>query len=117
MPAIYVLIISGHKINNMKKTFREIVQTKLFDSVVAFLLFMIVTVGLSFAIGASFNTVAIIVDLILSFVVAGIVYSTSNSSKLSQSVVKRRSDHLAVVGLLAIGFLLFIVFMIVYIST
>jgi hypothetical protein len=101
----------------MKNTFREIVQTKLFDSVVAFLLFLIVTLGLSFAIGASFNAVAVIVDIILSLVVAGIVYSTSNSNKLSKQIVKRRSDHLAVVGLLAIGFLLFIVFMIVYIST
>lgn len=100
----------------MKKSFRNIIQTKLFDATLAFILFLIVTLGLSFAIGTTFNFISIIVGIMLSLVVAGIVYSTSNSKKLTSKVITRRSDHLAVVGMLAIGFLLFIVFMVVYLT-
>jgi NADH:ubiquinone oxidoreductase subunit 6 (subunit J) len=99
----------------MKKSLQKIVQTKLFDASLAFCLFLIVTLGLNFAIGATFNAVSIIIDIILSLAVAFIVFTTTQSKKLSHKIIKRRSEHLAVAGMLGIGFLLFIVFIIVYI--
>ncbi|MFA6197709.1 MAG: hypothetical protein WC734_00945 [Patescibacteria group bacterium] len=99
----------------MKKALQQVVITKQFDAVIAFAIFIMITLGIDYAIGMSFSASSILADTVISLAVAGVVYSNVDGKKLTRKVIKQRSDHFLVAGMLAIGFLLFCLFLISYI--
>jgi hypothetical protein len=101
----------------MKNTLKNIVETKLFEAMLAFVIFLIIILGLNMAIGVEIGPMSILADLVISLLVAGVVYIGAGNNKLHHKIIKRRSEHLEVAGLLAVGFLLFVVFLVVYITT
>jgi hypothetical protein len=98
----------------MKKTLQLIVQTRRFEAVLLFGLFMIVSLGMDYAIDGFYSLWSIMADTIMSLVVAGIFYADTDIQKLHPKTIKRRSDHFTLAGMLGIAYLLIVVFIISY---
>lgn len=100
----------------MKKTFQTIVQTRLFDALTSFVLFLIIALGIDYATESRFSLLTVLADIGISLAAAMIVYIGANRPPPHISILKRRSEHFAVAGKFAIGLLLFIMFIILYVS-
>ncbi|MBU0706794.1 hypothetical protein KKG41_00275 [Patescibacteria group bacterium] len=95
----------------MKNSFKEVLSSRTFDSVLAFLLFFFLALSFDYSTDEVLTGRSLMFDLFYSILLGTLVYFRPTNKGLSKEVLKDRSEKVEVIGKIMIGLLLFMIFL------
>ncbi|MDD5342303.1 MAG: hypothetical protein PHI73_03130 [Patescibacteria group bacterium] len=92
----------------MNKSLKEIIESKLFDALIGIILFLILALGIDYAMDEIFTGQSVMFDLIFSLLIGILMLFRPAGKKLNPELTRKQNEKVELIGKMFIGFLLFV---------